>query len=66
MAVQLGWDNFIEGRISKVFLEAVKPALARKRYRMRLERWHNTLICTQFEFTHNNGSFATHMFTIKN
>jgi len=57
MTDQLGWDNFVEGRISKVFLEAVKPDLAGKRYRMKPERWCKTLICKLLELTHKQWLF---------
>ena len=54
---RLGWDNFVEGRISSVFLEAVKPALSRHQSRMTPEKWCEKLITQLLQLTHKQWLF---------
>ena len=54
---KLGWDCFIEGRISKLFLEAVTPALAARSRYLTPERWCRTLIGKLLQLTHKQWLF---------
>ena len=48
---RLGWDNFVEGRISKVFLEVVAGDLDKARSRLTPERWCKDFICKLLQIT---------------
>ena len=55
---RLGWDNFVEGRISTTFLEAVRPALSDgRRSRLTPERWCHTLMTKLLQLTHKHWLF---------
>jgi len=54
---RLGWDNFVEGRISVLFLEAVKPELAGRLSRLTPERWCRTLVSKLLQLTHKQWLF---------
>jgi len=54
---RLGWDNFVEGRISLLFLEAVRPALDGRRSRLTPERWCHTLVTKLLQLTHKQWLF---------
>ena len=54
---KLGWDCFIEGRITKVFLEVVKPTLSKRRSRITPERWCCKLAEKLLQLTHKQWLF---------
>ena len=54
---RLGWDCFVEGRISKVFLEVVKPTLSDRCSRTTPERWCRTFIGKLLQLTHKQWLF---------
>jgi hypothetical protein len=53
----LGWDNFIEGRISKVFLSYVEPSLFSSRRRLSPKRWGIKFIGYVIALTHKQWLF---------
>ena len=58
---KLGWENFVEGRISKFLLELVAPMFSR-RSRMTLERWGKRLVSPLMQATHKQWLFRnSHM-----
>ena len=54
---RLGWDNFIEGRIGKVFLSYVQPHLSGRRRRLSPQRWGTTFITHIISLTHKQWLF---------
>ena len=55
---RLGWDNFIEGRISKVFLSYVQPSLSGQRRKcLSPQSWGTTFITHIISLTHKQGLF---------
>ena len=54
---RLGWDNFVEGRISTLFLEAVRPALEGRRSQLMPKRWCHTLMNRLLQLTHKQWLF---------
>ena len=48
----LGWDSFVEGRITTNFLTAVKPALTGRRRRLKPKRWCQQFISKLLQITH--------------
>lgn len=54
---RLGWDCFVEGRISKVFLEHMKPVLLEYGTYLSPERWGRTFIELLLQLTHKQWLF---------
>ena len=54
---RLGWDNFVGGRISTVFMAAVKPQLSSGKYKRSPEKWSATLSKKLLELTHKQWLF---------
>ena len=54
---QLGWDCFVEGRISKVFLEVVANSWSGRRVRQMPERWCRIFIGKLLQLTHKQWLF---------
>ena len=53
---KLGWDNFVEGRIGKFFLEVVAPMFPR-RSRMTPEHWRQRLVSLLMQAIHKQWIF---------
>jgi len=49
---QLGWHHFVEGRISKVFLEVMQPILLESYLFISAERWGQLFVETLLDLTH--------------
>ena len=54
---KLGWDNFVAGRISNVFLEAVAPYLSNPRSCLTPAKWCQTLQSKLLQMTHKQWIF---------
>ena len=54
---RLGWDSFVEGRISKVFLEVMKPVLLEAGTYLSVERWSREFIELLLQLTHKQWIF---------
>jgi len=54
---RLGWDNFVEGRISKLFVEVVQVDLERIQSRLTPEKWCKTFIQKLLQLTHKQWLF---------
>lgn len=54
---RLGWDNFVEGRISKVLLQAVTNSLTASGSRSSPEAWCRKLIRHLLQLTHSQWIF---------
>jgi hypothetical protein len=54
---KLGWDNFVEGRISTCFVEAVRQDLEKHKARTTPERWCQTLVSKLLQLTHKQWLF---------
>ena len=48
----LQWDSFVEGRISTLWLDIMKPVLLEVRSRIPLEKWGRTFIGLLLQLTH--------------
>ncbi len=55
---RLGWDCFVEGQISKVFLEVIKPALSDHCSHITPECWCRTFIGKLLQLTHKQWLFC--------
>ena len=54
---RLGWDNFVEGRVSTVFIAAVKPQLSAGRFKRSAEKWCSQLSSKLLSLTHSQWLF---------
>lgn len=54
---RLGWDNFVEGRISKVLLQVVSDSFDTSGSRSSPEAWCRKLICQLLQITHSQWIF---------
>ena len=54
---KLGWDNFVAGRLSTVFLEAVSPYFTDPKARMNPTKWCQTLQSKLLQLTHKQWLF---------
>ena len=54
---KLGWDSFLEGRISKLFLQVMKSLLLESRRYLSTERWGQQFIGKLLNITHKQWIF---------
>ena len=54
---KLGWDNFVAGRISRMFLEVVAPYLSAPRSCLTPAKWCQTLQSKLLQLTHKQWIF---------
>ena len=63
---KLGWDDFVEGRISKLFMEVEKAGLDSHCSGMTSERWCTTLDSKLLQLTHKQWLFLNlHVYSNK-
>ena len=54
---RLGWDCFVEGRISRVFLQVIKASLSARESQQTAKNWCQKLVGSLLQITHKQWVF---------